>query len=403
METSQLDSPYAWQRLWISLALSIVGSIGMWATIVVLPEMQADFGGTRSAASLPYTVTMAGFAVGNLWLGRAVDRFGMAPVLTGAALSLAFGFGVSTLVPSVAVIIALHFFLGLGAAASFGPLIADISLWFLKRRGIAVAIAASGNYLSGTLWPPIIAWIMVDHGWRGAYLMLACVTLVVLLPGARLLRRRIDAASTSKARTLAAENAQSGGLPPRVLQILLMLAGIGCCMAMAMPQVHIVALCIDRGYGPAAGAGMLSLMLAGGVASRLAFGVFADRFGGLMTLAIGGTFQMIALCLFLMNGGLTSLFIVSLIFGLSQGGIVPSYAIIVREYMPPEDAGRRVGIVIGATIVGMALGGWAAGWLYDQTGSYAMAIWHGIGWNVLNVGIALTLLARIGPKRTVPA
>ena len=403
MEETQHDSPYSWLRLGISLALSIVGSIGMWATIVVLPDMQADFGTDRDTATLPYTMTMVGFAAGNLLLGRAIDRWGMAVVLAGAALCLGIGFGAATLSTSLVLVSALHVLPGLGAAACFGPLIADVSLWFLRRRGIAVAVAASGNYLSGAFWPPIIVWVMEDHGWRGAYLMLSAATLLVLLPGASLVRRRIDAASTARARSHAAANAATTGIPPRVLQALLMVAGIGCCVAMAMPQVHIVALCIDRGFGPVAGAGMLSLMLAGGVASRLFFGAFADRYGGLMTLFLGGSFQMLALCLFLLEGGLTSLYVVSLIFGLSQGGIVPSYAIIVREYMPPEEAGRRVGIVISATIVGMALGGWMAGWLYDQTGSYALAIWNGIAWNVLNVAVALLLLVRAGPRRTAPA
>ena len=172
---------------------------------------------------------------------------------------------------------------------------------------------------------------------------------------------------------------------------------------MSMPQVHIVALCIDRGFGPQAGAEMLSLMLAGGVVSRLGFGAFSDRFGGLMTLLVGGTLQMIALCLFLIQGGLASLYLIALVFGLSQGGIVPSYAITVREFMPPLEAGRRIGIVIGATITGMALGAWMSGWLYDQSGNYALAIWNGIAWNALNVGIALLLLSRVGRHRLARA
>ena len=257
----------------------------------------------------------------------------------------------------------LHIALGLGAAASFGPLIADVSQWFLRRRGIAVAIAASGNYLAGTVWPTPIAWIMDERGWQGAYLALALAILVIVVPGALLLRRQIDAASTERATTAAAHKAATLRIQPRTLQILLAIAGVGCCTAMSMPQVHIVALCIDRGFGPQAGAEMLSLMLAGGVASRLFFGAVSDKLGGLMVLAIGGTLQMLALSLFLIQGDMLSLYLISLIFGLSQGGIVPAYAIIVREYMPPLEAGRRVGIVMGATILGMAFGGWITGWL----------------------------------------
>ncbi|NNE79483.1 MAG: MFS transporter [Silicimonas sp.] len=405
MEQTLHDSRYSWIRLAISLGLSIVGSIGMWAAIVVLPAMQDDFGVTRAAASLPYTVTMVGFAVGNFLLGRAVDRWGIAPVLALSAISLALGFAGAALSPSVPVVTALHLLTGIGASASFAPLMADVSQWFLKRRGIAVAVVASGNYLAGTVWPPLIAVIMVDHGWRGAYLALAVLVIVVVLPGSLLLQRRIDAVSTARATSEASAKAQAVSLSPRSLQILLAIAGIGCCVAMSMPQVHIVALCIDRGFGTQAGAEMLSLMLAGGVVSRLFFGAFADRFGGLRTLFIGGTLQMITLCLFLIDGGPASLYAISLIFGLSQGGIVPSYAIIVREFMPPREAGNRVGFVIGSTIVGMAIGGWLSGWLYDLSGSYDLAIWNGVAWNAMNVGIVLMLLVRMGPAaaRRVPA
>ena len=403
MEPTQHDSPYSWARLLVSLALSVVGSIGMWAVIVVLPAMQADFGTGRAAASIPYTACMVGFAIGNFALGRLVDRWGIAPVLAISALALAAGFAGSALSPSIHVITAIHLLVGLGAAASFGPLIADVSQWFLKHRGIAVAITACGNYLSGAVWPPVIVWIMEEHGWRGSYLFLAVLVLAVVLPGTLLLRRRIDTASTERATTAAAARAQSVGLSPRALQALLAIAGVGCCVAMSMPQVHIVALCIDRGFGAEAGAAMLSLMLAGGVVSRLTFGALSDRFGGLLVLAISGTLQMFALSLFLVQGGMTSLYLVSLIFGLSQGGIVPAYAIIVREYMPPREAGRRVGVVIGATIVGMALGGWMTGWIYDLTGSYAAAIWNGLGWNLLNVTIVLGILARTGRGRSAAA
>jgi len=403
--SSQHDSAYSWVRLGIALVLALVGNIGMWAAVVVLPDMQAEFGVNRASASLPYTGSMIGFALGNIILGRAVDRWGITAVLFVATLILSAGFALASITSSILLVTILHAFLGFGSAAGFAPLIADVSHWFMRRRGIAVAIAASGNYFSGTVWPPVIVWIMADHGWRGAYLFLAVVIISVVGPGAFLLRRQPDAETTAKATTAAAARAQNVSLSPRNLQILLAIAGVGCCVAMSMPQVHIVALCIDRGFGSVAGAEMLSVMLAGGIVSRLVFGALADRLGGLLTLLISGTLQMIALSLFLIEGGQTSLLVISLIFGLSQGGIVPSYAIIVREYMPPREAGRRTGTVIAATILGMALGGWLSGVLYDMTGSYSLAIMNGIAWNALNVAITLTLLGRMrgGTPRAAPA
>ena len=177
---------------------------------------------------------------------------------------------------------------------------------------------------------------------------------------------------------------------------MLVVAGLGCCVAMSMPQVHIVAYCVDLGYGVARGAEMLSLMLVGGIASRLLSGVLADYIGGIRTLLLGSVLQGISLLLYIPFDGMVSLYVVSFVFGLSQGGIVPCYAIIVREYMPAAEAGRRVGVVIMATIAGMALGGWMSGWIYDLTGSYAAAFLNGIGWNLLNVTIMVLLLWRLG-------
>jgi MFS family permease len=192
-------------------------------------------------------------------------------------------------------------------------------------------------------------------------------------------------------------------MSPGAIQILLVIAGLGCCVAMSMPQVHIVAYCADLGYGVARGAEMLSLMLATGIISRLASGFLADRIGGIKTLLIGSVLQGLSLLFYIPFDGLASLYIVSAMFGLAQGGIVPCYAIIVREYMPAREAGQRVGIVIMSTILGMALGGWMSGFIYDQTGSYAAAFLNGIAWNLVNVTAMALLLWRSGRGRAVAA
>ncbi len=311
------------------------------------------------------------------------------------------GFALAAAAPTLALLAACQLVTGFGTGAAFGPLMADISHWFLRRRGIAVAIAASGNYLSGAIWPLILAPVLSAQGWRAAYLVLAVSVVVGLVPLALCLRRRMPAAAAAHA--AATRPVTVSGLSSRALVALLGLAGICCCVAMAMPQVHIVALCVDKGFGAAAGAQMLSLMLFGGVASRITSGFIADRLGGIRTLLIGSTLQGLALLLYLPAGGLVSLTLVSLVFGLSQGGIVPCYAVIVREYLPARDAGAQVGLVIFATIAGMALGGWMSGWIHDLTGSYQAAFLNGIGWNTLNVGIMLLILTRSRPGRLAAA
>lgn len=392
------DSRYSWLRLALSLAIASIGNVGMWAVIVVLPAIQQEFDVDRADASLPYTLTMVGYALGNLVIGRWVDRFGIVAALWGAAALLAAGFAGAGLAGSFAVMSAVHLAVGFGAASCFGPLIADVSHWFLRRRGIAVAIAASGNYLSGAIWPLLLRGVIETEGWRTAYLVIAAGVLVSMLPLALTLRRRLPATASLAADVQARRNTRESGLSPAALQWLLATAGVACCVAMSMPQVHIVALCVDLGYGPAVGAEMLSLMLMGGVVSRLVSGLVADRLGGVRTLLIGSTLQMLALGLYLPFTGPVSLYLVSLIFGLSQGGIVPSYALIVREYLPAREAGARVGLVIMATVVGMALGGWLSGLIYDLSGSYRLAFINGIAWNLLNIGLILTVMIRARPR-----
>jgi len=396
--TSVHDSRYSWLRLIVTLAIAMVANVGMWAVIVIMPAVEAEYGAGRAEASLPYTLTMIGFALGNLLIGKVTDRFGVTLALNGAAVGIAAGFLLATLAPSMLTLSGAHLVLGLGAAVGFGPLIADISHWFLKRRGIAVALVASGNYLSGAIWPTLLAGMLADGGWRQVYMTLALVTLAVLVPLSLLLRRRVPVEAHGLAEAAMSQNARSAGISPRALQYLLGLAGIGCCVAMSMPQVHTVAYCVGLGYGPAVGAEMLSLMLLGGVVSRVISGMLADRLGGVITLLIGSVLQCIALILYLPYDGMVSLYMISIVFGLSQGGIVPSYALVVREYMPAKEAGARVGFVMMMTILGMALGGWMSGWIYDATGSYQWAFLNGIAWNGLNIVIITTLLLRSRPR-----
>jgi MFS family permease len=385
-----IDSDYAWTRLGISMLLSTIGGVGMWAVVVVLPAVQAEFGVDRAAASVPYTATMVGFAAGNVLVGRAIDRMGYWIPALIAAIALGSGFLLASLTTSILQFTLVQgFLIGVGTSAIFGPLIADISHWFNRRRGVAVTAAASGNYLAGAIWPFVMPMLMKAEGWRSTYAAIGVICLVTMVPLVLMLRRgapREAAPGSPGSRVV-----QPISLSPAALQVLLVFAGLGCCVAMSMPQVHIVAYCMDLGYGVAHGADMLSIMLAAGVVSRLASGFLADRIGGVKTLLIGSVLQCLSLLFYIPFDGLASRYVVSLVFGLSQGGIVPCYAIIVREYMPAKEAGQRVGIVMMATIFGMAIGGWMSGWIYDLTGSYAAAFLNGIAWNLLNI-LAIALL-----------
>ena len=398
-DPSLIDSRQAAMRLLTVLGLVTLGNSGMYVVAVVLPAVQAEFGVGRGDAALPYTLMMICLGLGGLWTGKLADKHGITPVLQVGAVAVCAGFVWAGLSGSIWTFGLAHgLLLGmLGSSSTFAPLLADTALWWNKRRGIAVAIAASGNYVAGTVWPPLVQWGIETIGWRQTYVILGvvCGTGIFLL--ANLMRQRPPLVVTApvSAGEVAPDTNRPFGLGIHQAQALLCLAGVACCVAMSMPQVHIVAYCADLGFGAARGAEMLSLMLFCGIASRLVSGWICDRIGGIRTLLLGSALQGVALLLFLPFDGLVPLYVISALFGLFQGGIVPAYAIIVREHFDPQEAGARVGAVIMATLVGMALGGWLSGWVFDLTGSYRAAFINGIAWNLLNLTIAFWLFRRV--------
>jgi MFS family permease len=388
------DGAYAFARLALSLLIGTLTGVGMWGVIVVLPAAQLDFGVDRSAASVPYTAMMCALAVSTIALGRMTDRTGIVPPLIISAVTLGLGFILAGYAPNLPVFTAAHVLIGIGAGTGFGPMMADISHWFLRRRGLAVVVVAAGNYVAGTIWPFLMSLTMPLIGWRVTYAALGVIVAATVLPLALAMRRRPSAAAFEEAEAATEAARADVGVSPRLLLVLLVLAGFSCCVAMSMPQVHLVAYCGDLGYGVARGAQMLSLMMALGIVSRIGSGFVADAIGGAATLLIGSFMQGLALLLYLYFNGLESLFVVSGIFGLFQGGIVPMYAVICRELLPPRQAGAAIGLVVSATILGMAFGGYLSGLIFDLTGSYRVAFLNGLLWNVFNLMIVASLFWR---------
>jgi MFS family permease len=387
------DSGQAWLRLGLALLIGSIGAVGMWSVVVVLPTVQADFSATRGAVSLASTMIFMGFGLGSVVTGKITDRFG---IVAAMALSIAL-LGVSFVLTGFAATLwqfnAAYFLIGLGTSATFAPLMAEVSHWFERYRGLAVTIVASGNYVAGTIWPPLVNWGVQSIGWRSTHIAIGifCAVSMALLV---LVLRAIMGSGGARDHANAPPPQVDLKLSANALTVLLSIASISCCVAMAMPQVHIVAYCGDLGYGVAQGAEMLSLMMGFGIVSRIGSGFLADRVGGISTLLIGSVAQGFALLFYLFFDSLTSLYLISAMFGLFQGGIVPSYAIIIRETMPAREAATRVGIVIFASVFGMSFGGWVSGVIFDATGSYAAAFANGLAWNVLNMSIVLGLLLR---------
>ena len=390
------DSAYAWKRLAAAIVVGTMACAGLWTVVVVLPVVQEEFATQRAGASLPYTLTMIGFGVGTVAMGKISDRTGIVVPIIASALLLATGYVIAGLAPNLTVFaLAQGLLIGTGAAAGFAPLMADISHWFVKRRGLAVVIAACGSYFAGTFWPLVMNQTIPAYGWRATHIGISITILLVILPLVPLFRPKPTVA-TMVAAEAATETARADlGISPGQLQLLLTVAGFSCCVAMAMPQVHIVAYCGDLGYGVARGAQMLALMLGLGVVSRIGSGFIADRIGAASTLMLGSLMQAVALFLYLWFDGLVSLFVVSALFGLFQGGIVPMYAVLVRQFLPPKQAGSRIGIVMTATIFGMAFGGYLSGLIFDYAASYRLAFLNGLAWNMVNLALVGWIWMRV--------
>jgi MFS family permease len=380
-------------RLGLVLLIASIGAVGMWSVVVALPVVQTEFAATRGAVSLAFTMTMMGFGLGGIVTGTITDRFGIVEAIGLSTVLLGLSYIAAGLSATLWQFIAISFLMGLGTSATFAPLMAEVSHWFERYRGLAVTIVASGNYVAGTLWPPLLNWGIAAVGWRVTHIAIGIFCAIAMASLLLVLRAQIGG---EKVRD------HANAPPPQIdfnlstnaLTALLCIASISCCVAMAMPQVHIVAYCGDLGYGVARGAEMLSLMMGFGVISRIGSGFLADRIGGVRTLLVGSLAQGFALLFYLFFDSLASLYMISAMFGLFQGGIVPSYALIVREAMPAAEAATRVGIVIFASVVGMSFGGWVSGVIFDVTGSYAAAFVNGMAWNGLNIAIVLTLLVR---------
>ena len=402
-----VESAYAWRRLAASLALSTIGGVGLWSVVVVLPAVQAEFGVARGGASLPYTATMLGFAVGGVLMGRLADRFGIVPPLvlgrrspSASATSLPRGrASLGQFALTQGLLIGMF-----GSSVTFGPLVADVSHWFSRRRGIAVSIVrqrqlpgrhASGRRSSSTS----------PRRWAGGRRMVGvgvfCAADHAAARPSRFAGARRSAHGAPAPRRSPPPMPAARVFARRVCRRCSWSRASACCVAMSMPQVHIVAYCGDLGYG--VGARRRDAVRDARPGRRQPAGLGLDRRPDRRRRARCSWARRCSAwrsLLYLPFDGLVSLYVVSALFGLSQGGIVPSYAIIVREYFPPARPGARIGRVLMATVVGMALGGWMSGAIFDLTGSYHAAFLNGIAWNVLNLAIALWLL---GQPRRIPA
>ena len=395
--TDLLDSRQAWVIAIASLLLIAVSGGVQYIAVVALKPIAAEFNWPRAIPALCYSLSMIGMGLGSLVMGRWSDRTGVALPITFGIIMIATGAWIASISQSKWELWLAHgVLIGLlGTSAFFAPLLANITRWFERRRGIAVAVVASGQALSGALWPPILRYFVDGYGWRATFTYFAIILLCLALPCVFFLRSRPPSLTVSnQPKSHHQVDEKVFAMSPNLALSLLSLAIIGCCVAMSMPMVHIVAHATDLGYSTVRAAEMLTVLLGCAFISRIIWGFIADHIGGLLTLLYGSLCQIVCLAGFTLVDSLIGLYIVAALFGLGYGGIVPSYTLIIREHFPLSGIGWRIGAIIFYGTVGMALGGWVGALIFDMSQSYAAAFLVGIAFNIGNLVIVALLVAR---------
>jgi MFS family permease len=393
-----VDSRASWKMAWLTLAILSISYGSPLVIVVGMKPMQEALGTDRSVLALAGSLVWVGTGSGGILMGWLADRIGLRRTVSIGAFMIAGGLALSSL-GSIWALYVGHALLGfLGNGGVYPPLLVYVSRWFERRRGAAIALISSGQYVAGVVWPFVFERGMTTFGWQSVMLVYGIFALAVILPATLFLKDPPKPAPVPVRRAGArtSERPRVAGLHPNMAQALICLAGFCCCIPMSIPSAHIVAFCGDLGIKPTHGAAMLSLMLGCAFLSRQAWGALADRVGGLRTVMAGSACQAVAIALFLLTQDEAGLFFVSAAFGLGFAGIIPSYSVAVRDLFPASEASWRMPLTLFTAMSGMAFGSWFAGALYDHFGYYAPAFGIAVVFNLLNLAIVGFLVFRTG-------
>ena len=394
--SSSIDSRASWVVASVALCIMAMSFGAAWIAVVALKDIATEVGGTRSIPALASALTWLGSGVGGIMMGRIADRIGTRWTVMFGALMIALGLTISTFGPPWPLWIGQGLFIGLiGLGGINAPLYIYVSRWFDRRRGSALALISGGGYLAGTLWPPVFERMIAGFGWRQTMLWYAVAETIVVVPLAAIyFHHPPEVIYPAAALDAAGKKARVLSWPPNVVFALMCGAAVLCCIPMAMPQGHLVALCSDLGISRSVGALMLSVLLGTAFLSRQIWGAISDRVGGLATVLISSAWQAAAMISFLLTQSEVGLFTVAAVFGFGFSGIIPAYVLALRELFPAAEASWRIPTLLLFSGSGMAAGGWLAGLLYDHFGYYAPAFATGIGSNLLNLLVVGLLVAR---------
>ena len=395
-----VDSRASWKIAWVTLAILSVSYGSPLLIVVGMRPMQEALGIDRSALALAGSLVWVGTGAGGIFMGWLADRIGVRNTVIIGACMIAGGLALSSLGSMWALYVGQGLMVGLlGNGAVYPPLLVYVSRWFVRRRGAAIALISSGQYVAGVLWPTLFERGLSSIGWQMLMLGYGVLVLVLILPTTFLLKPAPVAPAPKQVPSTVTQKSRVAGLHPNVAQALICIAGFSCCIPMAVPSAHIVAFCGDIGIRPTHGAAMLSVMLGSAFLARQLWGALADRIGGLRTVMAGSACQALAIAAFLITQDEVGLFAISAAFGLGFSGIIPAYAVTIRDLFPASEASWRIPLTLFTAMSGMAFGSWFAGALYDHFGYYAPAFGTGVAFNVMNLLIIGFLVARTSRAR----
>jgi MFS family permease len=402
-DDASIETAVSWRIAVASMVIISIGWGAPYLIAVALKPMAADLGAGRSIPSLASSLTQLGIGVGGIFMGWWADRVGAmwtalaGSIMIGAGAIVASGGAEWQLYIGYGAMIGL-----LGGAGLFAPLMTNTSRWFDAKRGTALAVVASGQQVAGACWPLVFRYALDRTDWRTALFWYGVLVLCVVPALCLLLRHRPPVPATAAPARGAAGRARPPEFASNLVQAVLCAAIVCCCVAMALPLAHLVAFCSDLGYAPARGAEMLTLLLVAAFLSRMLWGRMSDRIGGLRTILIGSAAQALFLACYLFVDSLVALYAVSAAFGIGFGGIIPSYVLAIRELFPGGEAGWRIGTVLLFGLVGMALGNWMGGALYDWFAYYRPAFAVGVAFNIANLVLIGGLLLRRARRPLLP-
>ena len=395
LATASIESKASWRTAWLILAILSVSFGSPLLIIVGMKPIQEALGTERSVVALAGSLVWVGTGAGGIFMGWLSDRIGVRATAAIGACMIAVGLGLSSL-GWIWTLFAGHALMGLlGNGGVYPPLLVYLSRWFDRRRGTAIALISSGQYVAGVVWPALFERALSTVGWQALMASYAVLVLVMLLPAILFLKPAPLPVVPMQLPHVRARDRRIGGLHPALVQVLLCVAGFCCCIPMSVPQAHLVAFCSDIGISSTRSATMLSVMLAAAFLARQAWGALADRVGGLRTVMAGSACQAVAITAFSMTQDEAGLFIVAAAFGMGFAGIIPAYSVAVRDLFPPSEASWRMPLTLFTAMSGMAAGSWVAGLQYDYFGYYAPAFVTGIVFNVVNLAIVGFLVVRL--------